>query len=151
MKQIHNFTIRVFIHDENEEEISLNTLLRFLPDDLEKEKIIIENEEIRVEHGTDFNKLEVKLTKDRHTKLAFNTLLNLLTTEEITTLIAQENRIDDNGRFFMRFERKALDHGKVILTDGGDCYHFSILIAAYPKNRTRAIEIVKEMLAQKTE
>ena len=146
MKQIHNITITIFRKKDEDQNLTKETLLNFLPDDLEKEKILIEETLLKAEHGDDLIKYLVKLTKERHTKQVIKILKEQLGEDQIKRLRTEENRVDDDGMFYLRLDREKLENEeKTELTDKGDCFHFKIMLACYPKTKTKAIEIAKEI------
>ncbi|MCA9478266.1 MAG: exosome protein, partial [Nanoarchaeota archaeon] len=60
----------------------------------------------------------------------------------------QEDRVDEKGRLFIRIDKKDfIENDTVSLVDHGDCIHFSIMLAAFPKNRQKAIEVAKELFS----
>ncbi len=57
-----------------------------------------------------------------------------------------EKYVDDHLDFFLRFERETWTNGKKLnLTTTGDCFHLTFSMAAYPKNKGSAIELVKQI------
>jgi len=54
--------------------------------------------------------------------------------------------VDDHLDLFLRFERTAwTEHKKLALTTLGDCFHLTFAMAAYPKKKDRAVEIVRQI------
>ncbi len=150
MKTIHHIYIKVFLKYLDDDEHILNVLKSFLPEDLEKEKVFIEEETVHIDDsGIEKMKiLRTKLSKERHTKKIIELLKEKLSSEELKQLREQDNRIDDEGNFFFRLSKPKLLKGRYELTDGGDCFHFKIQIAAYPKNKENATKIVQELFKE---
>ncbi|MBN1175318.1 hypothetical protein JXA48_01615 [Candidatus Woesearchaeota archaeon] len=146
MKLIHNITITVLVKPDENSKLTGETILEFLPEDLDAEKIRIEETLLKAEYGDDITKFTVKLEKERHTKIVINKIKELLEKEQIKRLRDEENRIDEQGMFYLRLDRQKLEkEGKAELTDKGYCFHFKIMLACFPKNREKAIEVAKDI------
>ena len=124
--------------------MSLRSTLGFFPFNPEKEKIIIKETEAS---GFEVKKiiiLESALTKERHIREFVENLSENLSEEEKSRILLQkESRLDKILDFFLRFDKdEAINHNKLVLTDGGNCFHIRMSIAAFPKRREKALEIV---------
>lgn len=147
MKFIHHIAISVFVYEGEDTSETLNSLLEFLPEDLEKEKIIIEEEEAKIKEGKDMQLYKVVLSKQRHTTFAFGQLKAALGPEQCATIRGQDNRVDEEGNLYIRIDKKPFEKdGTALLTDKGDCFHFKITLAAFPKTRENALNVAKEIL-----
>lgn len=148
MKFLHNVTITVFIDSEEDEKHISEQIALFLPEHFVEEKIAMEISSASVEEGRSMQILKVHLTKERHTKYVLQQLKNYLGKEACDTIVSQENRVDESCKLFIRIDKKEfIEHNNAVLTDSGKCIHFALLIAAYPKNRGKALERVKEMFS----
>lgn len=146
MKLIHNITITVFVKADEDSKPTAKTILEFLPEDLDAEKIRIEETILKAEYGDDITKFSVRLEKERHTKIVINKIKEILDKDQIKRLRDEENRIDEQGMFYLRLDRQKLEkEEKAELTDRGDCFHFKIMLACFPKNREKAIEVAKDI------
>jgi RNA binding exosome subunit len=92
--------------------------------------------------------MEIVLEKERHTNKFLKKLNEVLSIEDKRILVEQENRLDDNLKFFMRFDKEELINGKYVLTDSGSCFHITMIIEAHPKRKDVALKIVKEIFAK---
>lgn len=146
MKLTHTIKISVFIKDLGTEEKTAETLVALLPENFEEEKIKIEEEDIKILEGSNIKIFSVKTEKERHNKQIISILKEILG-EEQCQLIAQDNtRVDDDGNLYIRLDKKTLEEtGEAKLVDHGDCYHIKIMLAAYPKTKERALEVVKNI------
>lgn len=146
MKLFHHITASVFLEQEEDEKTVAEKLSIFLPEDFVEQGITMELDEAHIEEGRNITILSIQVEKERHTKFFFEVFKEMLGDEQIETLISQENRVDEKGKFYVRFDKqKFLENDEVELVDHGNCIHFTFMIAAYPKNRNRALEIVKNM------
>jgi RNA-binding protein len=149
MKQIHNITISVFIKEEDNKEQLEQSFLKLIPLDLDKEKLKPTKTEVTGLSENKIKIIELKLIKEKHTKLFLEHLITNLDKESINQLLEQkESRLDNDLCFFLRLDKEALLNDKYQLTDDGNCFHIKILIAAFPKKRDAALETVNSLFKQ---
>ena len=150
MNVAHSATIRVFCGEGENEQAILAGLKWLIPFDFEKEKISIQGQNALGFNDRKITIFEVVLTKNRHVRAFLDNLLVKISEQDKKTLLRQLNsRIDEDANFFLRFEKERLsEHQDLLLTDGGNCYHIKIKIAAYPSTKEKAIDAMKELLSK---
>jgi RNA binding exosome subunit len=147
MKLAHTISISVFVRADDDEEKLKEALLSLVPLDLEKEKLTLSR---TVAQGFE-NRiviLELALEKERHTNKVIDALIRRLSSDQKKLILIQENRLDEDCCFYLRFNKKALLDNKLELTDSGDCFHVKMTIAAFPKRKESARKVVEEMLSR---
>lgn len=148
MKYIHHITITAFVTEKEDKEDIKTVLEEVLPEELKEEDISREEEIVRIDETTKMTILRLRCLKEKDTKLIVKKLKELLGKKQIKKIVEETNRIDDEGRLYIRLEKEAMiNKGEAILTDSGHCIHFKILLAAYPKNKDRAISVCKELFS----
>jgi len=147
MKIANSIKISVFIKEEDNENKIKESLLKLLPFDLEKEKI-----ELQQNTATGFNENKIKifeilLTKDKHINIFLENLINKLSKEtKILILKQSESRTDEECGFFLRFSKdKLVKENELWLADQGNCFHIKVSIAAFPKKKEKALEIIRNL------
>ncbi len=146
VKIVHHITITVF--EKNEERIQTiqKTFTRLLPIDFKDEKININHETAIGFHQKTIHILRLITNKNRLNNLVLKTLFDHLSNHDLKILAQQkESRIDDQGNFYIRLDKKALFDQQFILTEKGDCFHFKIKLAAFPATKQgylRAVDIL---------
>ena len=150
MKYIHHIYLSVFAKEEENKEEIAEALNRLIPETTtEKDKIKIEEEIVKIDEYTKMSIFRVQISKDKYTKKAIEIIKEHLSEEDQTKILEQKNRVDEEGNLYLRFDKtKLIEKEELILTDGGDCFHMKIQIAAYPKTKAKA-EAVVETLFQK--
>ena len=142
MKYVHNITFSVFVKPEDSLETIKEQLVNLIPLDIEEEKLqLIQS----VAEGIT-NKiiiLEITLKKERHTNAFLDSFKEKLSSEQLEQLRTQENRLDDQLYYFIRLDKEKLP--ELVLTDSGNCVHIKMSIAAFPKKKENALNIVKEL------
>ncbi|MBS3131773.1 hypothetical protein J4212_05045 [Candidatus Woesearchaeota archaeon] len=145
MKQAHSITLKVFVKEGEDYGKIKEAFLSFLPFELEKEKIKINEISAKGFEEKKIIILESILTKERHTNKFLESLLEKLESgEKQRILLLKEPRLDENADFFLRFEKnELLENRKLALTDSGNCFHIKISIAAFPKSGENALKAVQ--------
>ena len=150
MNVAHSVTVRVFCGQEENENEVVNGLKLLFPLDLEKEKIAIKKQNALGFSDRKIAIFEVVLTKNRHVKAFLDNLLPKISGTDRQMLLRQlDSRIDDDANFFVRLEKETLaKRNELLVTDGGNCYHVRIKMAAYPSNKESAMKEMMKLLNQ---
>ena len=151
MKLAHQIKAKVFSYEKvnEDEKLILDKFMQLFPFDLEEQKIELKKTQA---FGFNENKIaifDVALTKEKHTKQFLDNLIKNIDEEQRKLILDQlESRLDDNLDFFLRFDKdEYLKNDKLKLTDSGNCFHIKISVAAFPKKREIAVDIVKSIFA----
>jgi hypothetical protein len=147
MRYIHNVTVSVFMAEDEDTADAYAIFYALLPDiDFEKEKVSVE---IAKAEGFDHKIIyfcSLKTHKQRHNKLVVETVFAALSKQDRQKLYRErESRMDDEGSFYLRLEKNALQEGLYRLTDEGDCFHMKIKLAAYPKTKENALSMFDQL------
>ena len=142
--------IKVFSYEKNSEDESLilEKFLKLFPFELKDYKIELKKSVAEGFKGKKITIYEVTLIKNKHIKIFIENLAGKVDEDQKKLILLQkESRLDDNLDFFLRFSKdEYLRNDKLILTDSGNCFHIKISVAAFPKKREIALEIVKGIL-----
>ncbi len=76
-------------------------------------------------------------------------LAKALSAEQKELLVRQaESRLDKDLYFYIRLDKsKLIETGKYWITDDGNCYHIKIALAAFPRKRDVAVELLTSLLS----
>lgn len=149
MKYAHLIKLTVFSYEhENSQEI-LDAFLKFFPFNLEENKIILKKTNAIGFNDKKIEIFEIILTKTNFINNLLNNLLHNLDKEQKNKILGQiASRLDKNLDFFLRFDKEAwINDKKLVLTDSGKCFHIKISIAAFPKKREIALNVVKDLFS----
>lgn len=135
---IHNIKFRAFVYkNESVDEIS-QAILNLLPEaeiEAEEAEGLLEDK-ILILTGV--------VSKKRYTKDFFNKLLQSTDLEKLNNDL--EQKIDEKGNWFLRFDKNdALDE-KLTVLDKGDSIHLKVKIAAFPAKKQIAVDKVREAI-----
>ena len=147
MRLANNIKINVFVKPEDDEAAVKKHLLNLFPFNLEEEKIILHRSKAKGFNQREIIVLEVDLVKERHTNSFLDFFKEKLNEQQKQALLSQENRLDDDCNFFIRLDKQKLLNNEFWITDSGDCYHIRISVAAFPKKKERAREVVEKIFS----
>ena len=152
MRYIHTVQIKVFLKPEeyasNLKIIdSFKESVRSLADiDYAREKVPLTVEEVEGFENRKIKIITLTISKEAHTNIFIKTLKSMLGLTQCKKIIEQkESRLDDELCFYIRLDKESMLKGNALLTDSGDCIHIKINIAAYPKNREAALNVIEEI------
>lgn len=148
MKLAHSIEIRVFCGEEESENEVIEGLKWLIPLDLEEQKIRIKRQNALGFGDRKISILEVMLEKEKHVTAFLKELFGRMQGPQKQMLLRQlDSRIDNDANFFIRLEKTiAIKNKGAVVTDGGNCYHVKIKIAAYPSNKGNAMKIARQMI-----
>ena len=110
---------------------------------------------MKLERKTVFGFNEKKITiisasinKNKHIRTFIDHINKNLSQEQKDMIIRQaDSRLADNLDFFLRFDKdKLLNEKSFWITDKGNCYHVRMNVAAFPKRREIALEVVRNKI-----
>lgn len=151
MKYAHLTKLTAFSYEHEDRGSVLNAFLKFFPFDLEENKVLLKKTNASGFNENRIGILEVSLIKNNLINQFLKNLLSCIDKKEQQRIIQQaESRLDDNLDFFLRFDKDSwINENKIILTDSGKCFHLKISIAAFPKKREIALNLIKELFSTK--
>jgi RNA binding exosome subunit len=137
--QAHNIEFRVFCMPEDDYEEVYESFVSFLPENFEKERIVIEKSEATGFNNKKIIVLQYMLQKQRHVNCFLANLNSKLSKNQKYGIVNNaKNRVDEDFCLFLRFDKSALVKDKTLaLTDSGECFHCKISLAVFPRKRYR--------------
>jgi RNA-binding protein len=136
---IHNISYRAFVYGtENKEKV------------LESIKTLFPNSHPQCIKTEGYYKNQVliltnKFNKKRETKDFVEKLSNMKYQERKRIINELEDKMDDYGNLFLRFDKQRAYLGDLKVVEHGDSIHVKIKIAAYPAKKKVAIEIARNL------
>jgi len=96
--------------------------------------------------GNPIEYLEVEITKKKQIKEFWNNLIKLLGDQRNYIINTLEERIDDQGQLFIRFDKQKAYLGEIEVTEKGDAVVVKAKLVTYPAKREKIVEFAKEIL-----
>ena len=147
MKYAHLINLTVFSYENENNESILDSFLKFFPFNIEDNKVILKKTDAIGFNDTKIEVIEIILTKTNLINQFLKNLLDNLDKEQKNKILQQmESRLDKNLDLFLRFEKDTwINERKLVLTDSGKCFHLRISVAAFPKKREVALNVIKDL------
>lgn len=136
---IHNISYRVFVYGtENEGKVreSIKTLFPQSSPETETTEGYFKNP-VLILHD--------KITKKREIKEIVKIFEQIDGISKKRLLNELDNKMDDKGNLFLRFDKQRAYLGDLKIIEHGDAIHVKIKIAAYPAKKEKAIELAREI------
>jgi RNA binding exosome subunit len=136
---IHNISYRVFVYGtENEEKVKEAIITLFPHSHPETDTIegYFNNLVLILHH---------KITKKREIKEFIKILEKMNEPGKKRLLNELENKMDEKGNLFLRFDKQRAYLGELKIIEHGDAIHVKIKIAAYPAKKENAIKLAREI------
>jgi RNA-binding protein len=89
--------------------------------------------------------LHGKIEKKRETKEFIKILHKMDSATKKRVLNELNNKMDEKGNLFLRFDKQRAYLGDLKIIEHGDAVHVKIKIAAYPAKKEIAMELAKEI------
>jgi RNA binding exosome subunit len=152
MKYIHNITIRAFSKNDTQKSIEKG-FDYIIPFDLLKEKIKIKTEYFGADSDNpDAEPITVySVFFDRQAFIGdfMRYFRNLLSPGQKKNIIEKaEKFMDEECAIYVRIDKDALRSEKLELVEHGNCFHITMNIAAFPKKKEKAMEVVKMLFSE---
>ncbi|ADB57101.1 RNA-binding domain-containing protein [Archaeoglobus profundus] len=96
--------------------------------------------------GNPIEYLEVEITKKKQIKEFWNNLIKLLGDQKEYIINTLEERIDDQGQLYIRFDKQKAYLGEIYVTDKGDAIVVKAKLVTYPAKKEKIIEFAREIL-----
>ena len=136
---IHNISYRAFVYGTENGEKVLNSIKTLFP-----------NSSPQCEATEGYYKnpvliLNNKIDKKREIKDFVENLSSMKDPAKKRIFYQLENKMDDYGNLFLRFDKQRAYLGDLKVVEHGDSIHLKIKIAAYPAKKKVAIEIARKL------
>lgn len=156
MKILHTVTISVFIKPEDRnllpdlDDKVARAFHLLMPMDFDAEKIFLRKELAEGFNNRTITIYKLQIIKEAHTNIFVKKLLKVLNNDQIDLLLRQiDTRLDDELNFYIRFGKQELLREDIFIIDYGDCFHLKLAVAAFPRNKAAAKEILNKIFIKK--
>lgn len=136
---IHNISYRVFVYGtENEGKVreAIKTLFPQSSPETDTTEGYFKNP-VLILHD--------KITKNRDIKEVIKAIEQMDEYNKKRLLNELENKMDEKGNLFLRFDKQKAYLGDLKIIEHGDAIHVKIKIAAYPAKKENAIKVAREI------
>lgn len=149
MKYAHSIRLNVFSYENENRDTVLESFLKFFPFNLQESKVELKKTKAQGFNESEITIFEAVILKTNLINQFIEFISNNLADSQKQTIIAQSgSRLDEELDFFIRFDKELwINNNKIGLTDSGKCFHLKISVAAFPKKREVALNIVRKLFS----
>ena len=139
---IHNISYRTFVYGTESKEKVLESIKTLFP-----------NSSPQCEATEGYYKnpvliLNNKIDKKREIKDFVENLSSMKDPAKKRIFYQLENKMDDYGNLFLRFDKQRAYLGDLKVVEHGDSIHVKIKIAAYPAKKKVALKIARKLFSE---
>ena len=136
---IHNLSYRAFVYGTENEEKVREAIFTILPTAKPLKEITegYYKNQVIILHG--------KITKKREIKDFLEKINTIKPSTKKRILRELEDRMDERGNLFLRFDKQRAYLGDIKLVGHGDSLHLKLKIAAYPARKEEALKVARQI------
>ncbi len=147
--QAHHIRVSTFAHATEDPEKVLEAMGTFFPEDIPSEDIEFEILETEGYFGNPIKVINAEVKRGRSVKKMLENLKNLLSEEDKEYLLENlEEKVDETGTFFIRFNKQKAYLGEVAVGEGEDVIQVKIKVKAFPMKKETVVKTIKEWLSE---
>lgn len=147
---VHNISVRVFEKKHERIKKTKKGFEELLPVDFKKEKIKVNHEKAEGFNQKTIHILSMQTSKRKHNRVLLNNIFNEMNEKDKRRIYQEkETRVDSEGNFYLRLDKESLLDKKYKLTEGGDCFHLTVKLAAYPVKKENILDSLERLLEDK--
>ncbi|AIF68839.1 hypothetical protein PAP_02035 [Palaeococcus pacificus DY20341] len=147
--QAHHIRVSTFIHATEEPEKVLEALETIFPESISQEDIEFEIINTEGFFGNPIKVVNAELKRSRNVRAFLENLKALLSDEDKEYLLEHlDEKVDDEGTFYIRFNKQKAYLGEVEVGEGEDVIQVKIKVKAFPMRRESVVKAVEEWLRE---
>jgi hypothetical protein len=145
----HNVKIRTFVHATEDPEKVLEALETLFPEDLSPKDVEFEMVETEGYFGNPILVIDAEIKRSRNVRKFLENLKNILSEEDKAFLLENlEEKVDENGTFYIRFDKQKAYLGEIKVLDGEDVIHVRIKVKSFPMKKETVVRAIGEWLSE---
>ena len=147
--QAHHIRVSTFAHATEDPEKVLEAMGIFFPEDIPSEDIEFEILETEGYFGNPIKVINAELKRSKSVKKMLEHLKELLNEKDKEYLLENlEEKVDETGTFFIRFNKQKAYLGEVAVGEGEDIIQVKIKVKAFPMKKETVVKTIKEWLRE---
>jgi len=147
--QAHHIRVSTFAHATEDPEKVLEAMGIFFPEDVPSEDIEFEILETEGYFGNPIKVINAELKRSKSVKKMLEHLKELLNEEDKEYLLENlEEKVDETGTFFIRFNKQKAYLGEVAVGEGEDIIQVKIKVKTFPMKKETVVKTIKEWLRE---
>jgi RNA binding exosome subunit len=145
----HHVRITTFIQATEDEDKVLDAIATFIPEDIDDDDVYFDVNETKGYFGNPIKVVNTEIKRSRAVRAFLKNLKELLTDEDKRYILEHlDEKVDEEGTLYLRFNKQKAYLGEVELDEGADVVQVRIKVKAFPMKKETVAKDVKEWLEE---
>jgi RNA binding exosome subunit len=145
----HHVRITTFIQATEDEDKVLEAIGTFIPDEIDDDDVLFDVEETKGFFGNPIKVVNVEIKRSRAVRAFLNHFRELLSEEDRRYILENlEEKVDEEGTLYVRFNKQKAYLGEPEIDEGGDTIQVRIKVKAFPMRKEAVVKAVREWLEE---
>jgi RNA binding exosome subunit len=145
----HHVRITTFIQATEDEDKVLDAIATFIPEDIDDDDVYFDVNETKGYFGNPIKVVNAEIKRSRAVRAFLKNLKELLTDEDKRYILEHlDEKVDEEGTLYLRFNKQKAYLGEVELDEGADVVQVRIKVKAFPMKKEAVVKDVREWLEE---
>ncbi|GAB6136046.1 RNA-binding protein [Thermococcus prieurii] len=145
----HHVRLTTFIHATEDEDKVLEAIGTFIPEEIDDEDVHFDIEETTGFFGNPIKVVNVEIKRSRAVRTFLKHFKGLLDENARRYILENlDEKVDDEGTLYVRFNKQKAYLGEVEVDEGGDTIQVKIKVKAFPMRKEAVVKSVREWLEE---
>ncbi len=141
----HHVRLTTFIQATEDEDKVLNAIATFIPEEIDDDDIIFDIDETKGFFGNPIKVVNVEIKRSKAVRQFLDYFKELLSEEDRNYLLEHlDEKVDEEGTFYVRFNKQKAYLGDVEIDEGPDVVQVRIKVKAFPMRKDAVVKAVRE-------
>ncbi|WP_297519828.1 RNA-binding protein [Thermococcus sp.] len=147
--QAHHVRLTTFIQATEDEDKVLDAIATFIPDEIDEDDVLFDIDETRGFFGNPIKVINVEIKRSRAVRQFLEHFKELLSEKDRRYLLENlDEKIDEEGTFYVRFNKQKAYLGEAEIDEGADVVQVRIKVKAFPMRKEAVVKAVREWLEE---
>ncbi|ASJ04100.1 RNA-binding protein [Thermococcus barossii] len=145
----HHVRITTFIQATEDEDKVLEAIATFIPDEIDDDDVLFDVDETTGFFGNPIKVVNVEIKRSRAVRAFLDHFRELLSEDDRRYLLEHlDEKVDEEGTFYVRFNKQKAYLGEPEIDEGGDTIQVRIKVKAFPMRKEAVMKAVREWLEE---
>lgn len=145
----HHIRLTAFIHATEDEDKVLDAIATFIPEGIDEEDVIFDVNETTGFFGNPLKVVNVEIKRSRAVRKFIEYFKELLSEGDKRYILENlEEKVDEEGTLYIRFNKQRAYLGEVEIDEGADVIQVRIKLKAFPMRKESVVKAVREWLEE---
>ncbi|ASJ06626.1 RNA-binding protein [Thermococcus pacificus] len=145
----HHIRLTTFIQATEDEDKVLDAIATFIPEEIDEDDVIFDIDETTGFFGNPIKVVNVEIKRSKAVRQFLDYFKELLSEDDRNYLLKHlDEKIDEEGTFYVRFNKQKAYLGDVEIDEGADVIQVRIKIKAFPMRKEAVVKAVREWLEE---